>query len=83
MPWWRTNQRLAALLVKALLNAGIESDVFRQIEPASLAAAHNAYAVLIIDRGLPDGDGLELVRRLRAAAIRDTLPDADRPGCAA
>jgi DNA-binding response OmpR family regulator len=64
------HQRLSALLVKALLNAGIESDVFEQIEPAALAAAHNAYAVLIIDRGLPDGDGLDLVRRLRAAAIR-------------
>ncbi len=64
------HQRLSALLVKALLNAGIESDVFQQIEPAARAAAHNAYAVLIIDRGLPDGDGLELVRRLRADAIR-------------
>jgi DNA-binding response OmpR family regulator len=64
------HQRMSALLVKALLNAGIESDVFQQIEPAARAAAHNAYAVLIIDRGLPDGDGLELVRRLRAAEIR-------------
>jgi DNA-binding response OmpR family regulator len=64
------HQRLSALLAKALLNAGIESDVFQRIEPAARAAAENAYAVLIIDRGLPDGDGLELVRRLRAAAIR-------------
>src|ERR1700740_3332921 len=62
--------RLSALLAKALLNAGIESDVFEQIEPAARAAADNAYAVLIIDRGLPDGEGLELVRRLRAASIR-------------
>jgi len=64
------HQRLAALLVKALLNAGIETDVFDQMEPASLAASNYAYAVLIVDRGLPDGDGLDLVRRLRAAAIR-------------
>jgi DNA-binding response OmpR family regulator len=64
------HERLSTLLAKALLNAGIESDVFQQIEPAARAAADNAYAVLIIDRGLPDGDGLELVRRLRAAAIR-------------
>ncbi len=62
--------QLSALLAKALLNAGIETDVFREVEPAASAAAHNAYAVLIIDRGLPDGDGLELVRRLRAGAIR-------------
>jgi DNA-binding response OmpR family regulator len=64
------HERLSVLLVKALLNAGIETDIFGRMEPASLAAGNNAYAVLIIDRGLPDGDGLELVRRLRAAAIR-------------
>jgi DNA-binding response OmpR family regulator len=64
------HQRLSALLVKALLNAGIETDVFDQMEPASLAAGNNAYAVVVIDRGLPDGDGLDLVRRLRAAGIR-------------
>jgi DNA-binding response OmpR family regulator len=62
--------RLSALLVKALLNAGIEADTFEQMEPALLAASNNAYAVLVIDRGLPDGDGLDLVRRLRAADIR-------------
>jgi len=64
------HQRLAALLVKALLNAGIETDIFDRVEPASLAASNNAYAVLVVDRGLPDGDGLDLVRRLRAAGIR-------------
>src|ERR1700721_2518226 len=64
------HQRLATLLTKALRNAGIETDVFERIEPALLAATQHAYAVLVIDRGLPDGDGLDLVRRLRAAAIR-------------
>jgi DNA-binding response OmpR family regulator len=64
------HQRLSALLVKALRNAGIETDVFDQIEPALLAATQHAYAVLVIDRGLPDGDGLDLVRQLRAAEIR-------------
>jgi DNA-binding response OmpR family regulator len=64
------HQRLSALLAKALLNAGIEADIFDRAEPVSLAAKNNAYAVLVIDRGLPDGDGLDLVRRLRAAAIR-------------
>src|SRR5579871_1579327 len=64
------HERLAALLADALRNAGIESDIFQQIGAAARAAAENAYVVLIIDRGLPDGDGLDLVRRLRAASIR-------------
>jgi DNA-binding response OmpR family regulator len=63
------HQRLSALLGKALFNAGIETDIFDRMDPASIAARDNAYAVLVIDRGLPDGDGLDLVRRLRAAAI--------------
>jgi DNA-binding response OmpR family regulator len=64
------HQRMAVLLYKALLDAGIETDIFDRMEPASLAARDNAYAVVVIDRGLPDGDGLDLVRRLRAADIR-------------
>src|SRR5882724_2021164 len=61
--WWEDvalvedHQRLATLLTKALRNAGIETDVFERIEPALLAATQHAYAVLVIDRGLPDGDG--------------------------
>src|ERR1700722_6512515 len=64
------SQRMAVLLSKALLDAGIETDIFDRMEPASLAVRDNAYAVVVIDRGLPDGDGLDLVRRLRAADIR-------------
>ena len=61
---------MSELLARALLDAGIEADIFGRMEPASLAARDTPYAVLVIDRGLPDGDGLDLVRRLRAAAIR-------------
>src|ERR1700738_3731397 len=61
---------LSVLLAKALLNAGIETDIFDRMDPALRAARNNAYGVLVIDRGLPDGDGLDLVRRLRAADIR-------------
>lgn len=62
--------RLSALLIKALRNAGIATDAFDRMEPALVATTRHAYAVLVIDRGLPDGDGLDLVRQLRAAAIR-------------
>jgi DNA-binding response OmpR family regulator len=59
--------RLAALVRQALSKAGIEADVFHSIEPAWQACKDIAYGVLVIDRGLPDGDGLALVKRLRSA----------------
>src|SRR5882762_8494016 len=61
------HDRLAALVCKALSAAGIAVDVFDRIEPARHAIALTPYAALVVDRGLPDGDGLSLVRRLRAA----------------
>jgi len=60
------HDRLAALVCQALSAAGIVVDVFDRIEPARHAIAQAPYAALVVDRGLPDGDGLELVRRLRA-----------------
>jgi len=59
--------RLAGLVRQALQAAGIAVDVFQNLSEAWMAAQQSAYAAWVIDRGLPDGDGLELVRRLRAA----------------
>ena len=61
------HERLAALVRKALAGAGIEADVFARIDAAWQALRETPYAVLVIDRGLPDGDGLTLVQRLREA----------------
>lgn len=61
------HSRLADLVRQALGNAGIETDVFNAMEPAWLALRDITYGVVVIDRGLPDGDGLHLVKRLRAA----------------
>jgi len=59
--------RLAELVRQALANAGIETDVFHDIHTAWLALETIDYGVLVVDRGLPDGDGLQLVKRLRTA----------------
>ena len=64
------HRRLAALVRKALSAAGIEADVFERLDAAWHAVRGAGYAVLIVDRGLPDGDGLDLVRRLRTAGHR-------------
>ena len=66
------HERLCALIGKALARVGIESDFFFRIAPAWHALQSIPYAVIIVDRGLPDGDGLSLMRRLRAA--KDRVP---------
>jgi DNA-binding response OmpR family regulator len=64
------HERLATLVRKALAGAGIEVDVFDRIASARHAIAGTPYGAIVVDRGLPDGDGLALVRRLRADGNR-------------
>ncbi|WP_024890760.1 response regulator transcription factor [Luteimonas huabeiensis] len=59
--------RIADLIVRGLHAAGIAADVFHTLESAWPALGEREYAAMIVDRGLPGGDGLSLVRRLRAA----------------
>lgn len=61
------HDRLASVVSEALLSAGIETDRFPNISKARYALDRAEYAVLIIDRGLPDGDGLTFLRALRSA----------------
>ena len=59
------NEELAELLAKGLQTAGYESDRLTSIEEARSVLETTFYAALILDLGLPDGDGLELLRELR------------------
>jgi DNA-binding response OmpR family regulator len=61
--------RLAALIRHALGEAGISVDVFASIEAAWSASRQVTYGAMVVDRGLPDGDGLALVRRCRVAGV--------------
>ncbi|KAH2818372.1 hypothetical protein KXV85_003810, partial [Aspergillus fumigatus] len=61
---------LAASLGEYLSVAGLASDLARTIEEADLLLATNIYAALVLDRGLPDGDGLTLLQRLRQGGNR-------------
>jgi len=60
------HQRLASLVQRGLAAAGIAADVFPTQAAARQGLVRGDYALAIVDRGLADGDGLELVRRLRA-----------------
>ena len=57
--------RLASRIGQALTDVGIQVDAFERIDSALPAISENSYATAVIDRGLPDGDGIDLVRRLR------------------
>lgn len=78
------HDRLARLMRKGLMNAGIAVDVVERIDAAWHAIGQIPYQALVLDRGLPDGDGLALLQKLRSAGVltpclvltaRDSLHD--------
>jgi len=63
------HERLARLVCKGCVAAGIAVDVVDRIDAAWAAIRRVPYQAVVIDRGLPDGDGLVLLRRMRRAGI--------------
>lgn len=61
------HKRLALLISKGLASTGIVVDIFGRIDHAWLALQQIPYHAMVIDRGLPDGDGLDWLQRLRNA----------------
>lgn len=59
------HQRLARFIERAFEGAGIEVDSFETVSAAKAAVRLMTYSVLVVDRGLPDGDGLDFIRELR------------------
>lgn len=59
------HERLARLIAEGLSNAGVVVDVFSRIDHARVAISQMPYQAMIIDRGVPDGDGLSLLQTLR------------------
>lgn len=60
------HKRLAELVRRTLATAGIEADVFHSIQAALAGIKDIEYAAVVVDRGLPDGDGLQMIRDLRS-----------------
>jgi DNA-binding response OmpR family regulator len=60
------NLSLAQLTAKGLAAAGFEVDTAGSVADASDFIASAAYTAIILDLGLPDGDGLSVLRAMRA-----------------
>jgi DNA-binding response OmpR family regulator len=64
--------RIAEIVRTALARDGFAVDVFGSCSDAREAFATNPYDAAILDLGLPDGDGLALLKELRARG--NTVP---------
>jgi DNA-binding response OmpR family regulator len=66
------NARLAELICQGLKAAGFDSDRVAGVAEAEDIISAGSYAAMVVDLGLPDGDGRSLVSSLRARG--DTTP---------
>jgi DNA-binding response OmpR family regulator len=66
------NEELAQLLAKGLEGAGFGADLATMAVDARTALATARYAAVILDLGLPDGDGLAILREIRDR--KDPIP---------
>jgi len=66
------NEELAQLLSQRVQAAGYEADLLATAADALAAVMTTRYAAMILDLGLPDGDGLAILREMRQR--EDPLP---------
>jgi DNA-binding response OmpR family regulator len=59
------SEELAQLLANGLKSAGYDNDVLLTASDARAALSTTRYAAVILDLGLPDGDGLSILREVR------------------
>jgi DNA-binding response OmpR family regulator len=64
------NQALAASVAKTFRTKGYAVDAVATADDAGSALRMQPYDLLILDLGLPDGDGLDVLRRLRHGKSR-------------
>ena len=66
------NERFAALLRQGLASAGFSVDVIGTAKDAAAGLEVGRWDVVVLDRGLPDADGLNVLTEMRRRA--DTTP---------
>jgi DNA-binding response OmpR family regulator len=63
------HEAMRELISRELHAAGIAADAVGRISEAEVCLSQVRYAALILDRGLPDGDALPWLQRLRAQKV--------------
>ena len=63
------NPRLQSLLAEALSSGGFGTDMVSTVADLHSSTAATDYDLIVLDLGLPDGDGLDAIRKLRANQI--------------
>jgi len=56
---------IAALLAEKVLHAGFSADIVGAVAEARAAIEARNYSVMLLDRRLPDGDGVSIIRAAR------------------
>jgi DNA-binding response OmpR family regulator len=67
------NPRLRELLTESVHGAGWRIDAFATVRDGREALATTPFELLLIDLGLPDGDGLDLIREARRDGIKTPI----------
>jgi len=65
--------RLRSIVVRTLTRAGLACDEAGSMEAAEELLDLHEYDLLVLDRRLPDGDGLEVCRRARDRGFRNSI----------
>jgi DNA-binding response OmpR family regulator len=65
--------RLRSLVVRTLARAGLACDEASHIEEAEELMELHDYDLLVLDRRLPDGDGLDVCRRARKKGFANSI----------
>ncbi len=63
------NPRLQTLLGETLNAAGYGLDAVGTVQDLHSSAASTKYDLIVVDLGLPDGDGLQAIRKLRSTGL--------------
>jgi DNA-binding response OmpR family regulator len=66
-------REIQGLLRRALVEAGYQVDAVEDGRTATLYAGRNRYDGMIVDLGLPDQDGMDLILQLRRSGVKSPV----------